>query len=311
MKILIVLASGIGNSILFGPTLKALRKNFDNAKIDIFSYKPSFAEPFVGSDLVNKVIYFEGIKTLFSLRKEKYDISITAFPSNKWQFNLFAFLAGAKKRITHSYNAGKIITLSFLQNCKIPADENLHDVEQNLNLLKLLNINLPTDKELFFKINKENEKYAEEFIEKNNLCGVCLIGVHPGSGPLEFKRAPEKLFINKINSIKNKDKVVLIFGGSEEKEIKEKIKNMIKIKSFIINENLKNVAALIARCDYFITNDTGLMHIAVAVKKPKVFAFFQGTNPTRTRPYSKKAKLILLKENRLKYPFYSTKAEEE
>jgi ADP-heptose:LPS heptosyltransferase len=45
-KILIILASGIGNSILFGPTLKALRKNKPDAQIDIFAYKKAFAEPF-------------------------------------------------------------------------------------------------------------------------------------------------------------------------------------------------------------------------------------------------------------------------
>src|SRR3989344_5606965 len=167
MKILIILASGIGNSILFSPTLKQLRKSLPNAQIDLFAYKPAFAEPFKGSNLSNNIINYQGPSTLLRLRKQHYDISITAFPSNKWQFNVFAFLVGAKQRITHSYKVGRISTLSFLQNRKILANENLHDVEQNLNLLKLLNIKAPKKRELFFQISKDNEKWANNFIKEN------------------------------------------------------------------------------------------------------------------------------------------------
>lgn len=313
MKILIILASGIGNSILFSPTLKELRKNHKNAKIDIFAYKKQFAEPFKDSKLTNKIHIYEGIKTALKLRKEKYDISITAFPSNKWQFNLFAFLIGAKKRLTHSYKVGKIKTLSFLQNLKIPADEKLHDVEQNLNLLKLLSIRIPKNNELFFHISKNNRSFADNFIKKNRLKGRYLIGIHPGSGPLSWKKAPDKYFLDeipKINNTKIKNSFILIFGGPEENEIKERFHNLIKT-SKIIEENLKNTAALIRKCDYFLTNDTGLMHIAVAMKKPKITAFFNGTNPIRTAPYTKNAKIIMLKQNKLKYPFLSTNAGEE
>ena len=163
------------------------KKALSSSRIDAFAYKPLFAEPFKGSELINRVYcynhngYYSGLKVLSALRRNKYDISITAFPSNKWHFNLFTFLVGAKKKLTHSYNFGKLRTLSFLQNYKVSAEEGLHDVEQNLNLLKLLDLNVPKEKKLFFHTGEENEKWADDFIKKNNLGKKHLIGVHSGS----------------------------------------------------------------------------------------------------------------------------------
>ena len=310
MKVLIALASGIGNSILFSPTLTALRKNYPKAKIDIFAYKAAFAEPFKGSELINEIIYYKGLYTFLKLRKEKYNISITAFPSNKWQFNVFAFLVGAKKRLTHSYKVSKVLTLHSLQNLKIPADENLHDVDQNLNLLKLLNIEIPKKKELIFHTSKEDEKFAKDFLKKYNLSKKYLIGVHPGSGPIDYKRVPTKKFAELINKNSKQNSVILIFGAKDEEKIKQELKNSLKQKAYIIETNLKDTASLIKECDLFITNDTGLMHIASTSGKTKIIALFNGTNPIRTRPYTKNSEVIILKENKLKYPFWSTIARE-
>jgi len=306
MKILVILASGIGNSIMFSPTLKKLRRSFPKAKIDLFTNKVQFVEPFRGSKLIDNIFYYEGLKTLYKLRKEGYDVSIAAFPSNKWQFNIFSFIVGAKKRITHSYKIGKFRTLSFLQNLKIPADEKIHDVDQNLNLLKGLGINYVKDKGLYFHIGKENKVWAERFIKKNSSQRKFIVGIHPGSGPFKFKRVEKEKFIEELNKIDRKSKSILIFGGPEEAKLKEEYSKIIQ-DSIIVDSNLKNTAALIGRCKVFISNDTGLMHIATAMKVPKVVAFFKGTNSIRTRPYSKKAKFIILEENRLKYPFWSTK----
>ena len=80
-KILIISGSGIGNSIMFGPALKALRRKFPSAKIDLYVYKKSFAEPFRDSSLIEDIYYNEGIKSIAKLRKNKYDLSITVCPN--------------------------------------------------------------------------------------------------------------------------------------------------------------------------------------------------------------------------------------
>lgn len=313
MKILVILASGIGNSILFGPALKIIRNNYQEAEIDIFSFKESFAAPFAGSEIVDKIFYFEGVKTILNLRKQKYDISITAFPSNKWQFNALAFLVGAKKRVTHAYDVSKIRTLSFLQNHKVHVDKDIHDIEQNLNLLKAIGIEINEKPDTFFYIENKNEVYANNIIKSNNLEKCFIVGIHSGCNiSQKGKRWSTKYFVELIDKICDSGKKCLLFTGPDEVEdtkfIQEKIRN--KLEVVLINEaNLKNVAALIKQCHCFLSNDSGLGHIAGAMGV-KTVAISGPAMWTRTAPAGHNSSYITAKNIKcspcLKYPFAST-----
>ena len=50
--------------------------------------------------------------------------------------------------------------------------------------------------------------------------------------------------------------------------------------------DLLSTAALVGRCALFITNDSGLMHVAVAMGV-RTIAIFGPTDPGRTAPYGK------------------------
>ena len=179
-KILVISGSGMGCSIMFSPTLKLLRDRFPKAEIHFLGISKSFVEPVRGSDLVDKVLVFDFKKdSLFNLKKlgqrlrfikelrrQKLDYSLCVFPSNKWYFNVYAWLSGAKKRVTHRYAAGGFKTLSWLQNAKVPADPGLHDVQQNINLLKVLGIEPPKTKlELSFHIDESDVVQAKNFLK--------------------------------------------------------------------------------------------------------------------------------------------------
>jgi len=319
-KILVICASGIGNTILFTPTLETLRKEI-KVKITLFVTKQEFAEPISGSRLVDEIMVFDNDKNLFEkikniikLRREKFDYSITAFPSNRWQFNIFAFLVGAKKRITHSYKVGKLRTLSFLQDVKVPAKERLHDVEQNLNLLRALNINPKRKKrELLFYVNSEDKEFANEWLKKNKISKKnFLVGIHPGcKKSTRYRRWPKENFVKIINNLIKRKKKMLLFAGPDEIEEVIWMYNQYKEKDrvFLIREKgLKHAAALIAKCRMFICTDSGLGHIATALRVPTL-AIFGPAQASRTRPYGKYGHYIssnLPRSSCLKYPFQST-----
>lgn len=325
-KILVICASGIGNTILFTPTLRGLRKGLPKAKVTLLVTKSVFAEPIKGSKLANQIVVFENgnslwkkIKLIHKLRKEKFDYSLTAFPSNRWQFNVLAFLVGAQKRITHNYKVGKIRTLSFLQNVRVSVDEKLHDIEQNLNLLKPIKITPSQEKKLLFYLSPKEKKLAGKFWQENNLDASFVVGIHPGSGGIqqEAKRWPEEKFAEFCNRlIKEKKVKILIFGGPEEKKLKEKIKSSSKNKGsiYLVNASLKQVAALIKRCNLFISNDSGLMNMSIAVGV-KTIGIFGPTNYKRTAPYGRNGYALRRKNLPcspcLKYPFYSTSSKVE
>ena len=54
---------------------------------------------------------------------------------------------------------------------------------------------------------------------------------------------------------------------------------------------LGEAMALINRCHFFLTNDSGLMHIASALSVPMI-AIFGSTDPSATGPRSQKARIM-------------------
>jgi len=315
--IAIISASGIGNTILFTPALIILRKIFPKAIIDLIVRKDVFGECVRGSGLVDAIhVIPEKPKALVRFIWDihnHYDISITAFPSNKWQFNLFAFLLGAKIRITHSYAFGKKRTLSFLQNFKVPADPTLHDVYQNINLIRrFFNGTTEATPKLLFYLSAEDSSFAEQYLQQNNIgLDVFIIGVHAGAGPLgNRKKWGISNFACEIrNSLKSdRRNIVILFGGTEETQERKELSKEIKGNEVLIfNGSLRQSAALISKCDYFISNDTGLMHVAACfgIKQKSIFI---STNPIRTASFNNNATIQIEGDcMQYKYPFWSTK----
>jgi ADP-heptose:LPS heptosyltransferase len=316
-RIVIFCLSGIGNTILFTPTLRILREKFPKTKITAVFHNSATAEVMRGSLSVDEIIVFNGsffkkLGLLSYLKNKKFDISITAFPSNRFEFNLFSWLVNAKTRITHSYKIGKVATLSFLQNKKIQANENLHDVIQNLNLLKLMNIDFKKENiKLFFHLEKKDRLFANRFFIKNKLGGKRVIAIHPGTKKKDaIRRWDKEKFAELINLLlKDKKMRIVLFKGPDEEDVADYIYEKTGKKAIMAeNLNLKKVGALIEKCSVFIGTDSGLGHIAAAFGV-KTLVIFGPANPTRTIPYGEHTAYIRAKcpcSPALKYPFWST-----
>ena len=148
MKILVLCLPGLGDTLMFTPALRALRAHFPQAQITaIVMYKSSY-DVLEGNPHVDEVILWEFIKKGFlksvafmlKLRRERFDVSIIAFPANRLQYNLVSFLAGARLRIGHRYQHQNLIHLPFLNHRTILESDALHNVEENLKLLEFLGI---------------------------------------------------------------------------------------------------------------------------------------------------------------------------
>jgi len=317
-KILIISLPGIGNTVLFTPFLNSFKKNYPTTKVDFLVLNQTRADAVSGSNLVDEIFVLPRellriLKTLWQLRKNHYDYSVTAFPSNKWEYNVLALLIGAKERVTHSYQCCWLGTLSFLQNKKIPAIEGIHDVEQNMNLLEVFNINPEREARILsFHISDKDKEFAEKFLKKKKLENDFLVGIHPGcSENNKYRRWPSEHFIELIDNLTTQKKKIFLFGSFDEIGELNRIYRQCKErdKIFLIQDkNLKHIAALIAKCKLFICNDSGLGHIAATYKIP-VLAIIGPTQPLRTKPYGECGyylSLNLFCSPCLKYPFRST-----
>lgn len=318
-RIIILCLSAIGNTILFTPTLRVLRKKFPKSRIDMLVRESSFAEVLKGSNFIDNIYVikegkciFDKVRLFLKLRKNKYNISINAFPSNRLGFNAAAFLAGAKTRITHSYNNSRLKTLSFLQNKKIKANPNIHDVEQNFNFLKLLGIDINKEKrQLIFHISGKDREFANNFFKKNKI-KKPVVALQPGASVLApYREWPKENFIKLADMLIEKLKaIVIVFEGPDEPGIADEIISNMKNKgkAVAVNTSLKKAAVIIEKCNLLISTDSGLGHVAAA-RNTKAIALFGPANPVRTRPYGKMHKVIMKDVGCspcIRYPFEST-----
>jgi heptosyltransferase II len=113
-----------------------------------------------------------------------------------------------------------------------------------------------------------------------------LVGVAPGAtfGPAK-KWFPER-FAAVADRLSDAYGVrVLIFGSGADRASAEQVS--LHARNGLIDlagrTNLKEAMTLIARCRLFISNDSGLMHVAAALGVPTV-AIFGSTNPITTSP---------------------------
>jgi heptosyltransferase II len=323
-SVLAISVAGIGNTILFSPFLEELHKRKGEYSADIVVWNKGMAD--IVSDMaIAESVYvvpkgwIRRLKFILVLRRKHYDYSITAFPSNNWKYNLFAYLVGAKRRVTHGYSCCKIRSLSSLQNNRIRAVEGIHDVIQNLNLLKAFEIDIPENiVSPHLRPGGESLDFADSYLKANNLEKQLLIGIHPGAGgdwdltrQGNAKRWPYDKFAELCREIvKTFGARIILFGGPEESDLKSEViwKSGIPDSIFTVDGSLSQSLALISKCVIFVSNDSGLMHTAVALEVPTI-GIMGPWNKYRTVPFGDGWTRVMRgsdKPYKFSYPFAST-----
>ncbi len=308
MKILILALSGIGDALMFTPALRLLKNNFPDSQIDVLAMFKGVKDIFEHNSNVNNILYKEFIKEgiynslryLFKLRGQ-YELTINVYPSNRKEYNLFNFLIGAPKRVAISYLRQDVRNLGFLNNIRIKENNGLHNVEENINLVEKITGIKATDKpQLEFPLLIDDLSLAGEFIEQNKIEeNEIVIGFHPGCAVLKnhIKRRwePEKFSLLGKKLIERYNARILIFGGPDESELKNAIAKKIDSEKVIVVEtgNLVQSAAIMKRCNLFITNDSSLMHVAAAMQL-KVIAIIGPTNTNYIYPWQTEHKIVSL-----------------
>jgi heptosyltransferase-2 len=315
MTVLILCLPGIGDALMATPMIKLLKRKNPDAQIDVACMFGAVEYVFKNNSNVNDIyqlsLYKEnklkGLKQVLNLRKNKYDISILAFPAFRREYHLVHWLIGAKKRIAHRFQKGFLSELHFLNTDLVRVDENEHNVINNLNLLKTLGIDWQKE------INKENIKYDLILDEEDAAFGANyiktlgwekenIVGIHPGSINSRagiYKRWPVERFIHLSKELIKKNKKIIVFCGPEELETGKKIFGDIGYLGsciLISDFNFKQSLGILNSVSLLIANDNGFAHIANALDIPTI-VLFGPTNPLWCAPYDKKIVKIIRKTN--------------
>ena len=235
--------------------------------------------------LFNPFYFFRTKKFL----REEYDLVIApVVVSISFTSNLLARIAKAKARIGANSLNGDPNLSAFFFDRRINLDWRKHPdsnvSDRILDIVRPFGIDTNNFKsEINFNgIDTEAaKKFIDAFTDKSK---KLLIGLHVGAGKPNNRWSLDKysVLVKKIES--NFPANFYLTGGwAEKEELNYLSKNCDINFGKFINKPIPHIAALISLSDLFISNDTGIMHVAGTTETPQI-TIFGPTNPFNWAP---------------------------
>lgn len=204
------------------------------------------------------------------------------------------YLSGAKKRVGLSYQNDIKNQFSFLLNVKKGFNWDKRNVSQAMRAVEIVEqigckISQEEIDNIILALDESNLKFADEFIKNNYDKDRLLIGIHPG-GKMANRWAA-KNFGEVIEQLeKETNAEFLITSGDIDKDIVGELANILTEKNikFAIAQSLdiKDLSAIMRKFDLYISNDTGILHLA-SLNKVKTIGLFGPTSSNEWRPIGK------------------------
>ena len=302
-KILIVLIAGIGDLILASKSIRAIRNGYPCADIHLVTSTEasSIARNYPYIDKVytfpirelrrDKSYILNILKLLGELRKEKYSHIVNLYNICSFlgaiKMGLFFKCIKSEMKIGHDYKG-----FGLFINKKIPKEtfSNKNFADAMLDIAISMG-GKPDYKgiEIFFCEEEGKKKWGYIFSSEDNKSIIRTIGINPGGDRSNRRWNPDNYATLADWFVENLSSQVILLGGPGEENISREIEG--KTKSRIINLGgkltLDELAYIISQLDLLVTNDSGPMHIAAAVKTP-IVAIFGPEDPALMGPYTSK-----------------------
>ena len=298
-RILIRSTNWVGDAMLTTPAVRAVRKNFPEAQISILA-KPWVSPIFYNNPYVDHVMRYDSegkhagwlgkARLIKELRRGRFDLSVLF--QNAFEAALLTYLAGIPNRLGYDTDArGALLTHSIGLEPKL---KQIHEIDYYLAILQGAFLE-PDGRGLTLILTDQERSRAEDILSNCDITGEeILVGVNPGSTYGLAKRWPPERYAALCDKIQNTWAArIVIFGGSGEEATGRQISALMKHRCVNLcgKTTLREAVALIEKCQLFVTNDSGLMHVASALDVPLV-AIFGSTNPTTTGPIGLRNRII-------------------
>lgn len=298
-NILLRSTNWVGDAVLTTPAIRAVRKNFPNASVTILA-KPWVAPVFFKNPYIDGILCYDskglhrgvfGILRLSrTLRHFKFDLAILF--QNAFEAALITYLGGVSRRLGYNTD-GRGVLLTHPVSIK-PHHKRIHETEYYLEILK--GGGLQTDgTDLTLILTNEERTLANQIFKKTFGDGSArVLGIGPGAVYGSAKRWPPERFAALSNQLYRSHQTrTLIFGSPNEKAIGEQVRRAIVGPALNLcgATDLRQAAALMERCNLFVTNDSGLMHVAAALDI-QMIAIFGSTNPVTTGPLGAQSRVV-------------------
>ena len=277
-RVLFVRLSAIGDIVLLSPLIHLFHDQNPEVEID-FLTRSDFQDLVQHNPFIKNIILLpkspslaEVFKIALDVRRRNYSI---LFDFQKhWRSYMISFLARANKVYRYKKFAVQRFFLTYFK----------------FNLYHKIPETIPERYFIAFQKLRMNwqslasEIYVPDSIKEKIKLKVPFdgeelrIAIAPGAGR-NTKMWPQDYFVQLIEKLQSSTKAkIILVGGKTDIEVCENIKKYIhkNVINLCGETTLLEIAAVLQSCDLVISNDTGVLHIAVAMKC-RVIAIFGPT----------------------------------
>ncbi len=318
-RVVVIKPCCMGDVLMSTPAIAAFRKALPDAYISL-AVAP-WSRPAVSSNprLSNLIdspvgtqdtILADYMKLARFIRRGRFGTALVLDRSPL--LNIVPYLAGVPVRAgLDSDNRG----LALTHPVRCPSTKVRHEVEWYLDVVRALGLPAPKkDAYLEFYPTEEDRAEADRVIAQageQGEAGYVAIhvggGVNPGMRLLSKRWQPERWARIADWLAETYEPTILLLGGpsKEDREATARLKEVLSpstqpyVVDLVGKLSWGALGAAIQRCNLFLGNDTGAMHMATAVRTP-VVAVFGPSDPARFGPWDPSGRSITVQSPKSK-----------
>jgi heptosyltransferase-2 len=300
-KILIRSTNWIGDAVMTTPAVRTIRRNYPDAELTLLAL-PWVADVFRASPHIDRIVAYDkqgrhaGLKGKFvlagDLRGQGYDAAILL--QNAFEAAFITMLARIPVRAGYTTDGRRLLLTHGVKKAGDIKDR--HQVHYYQEMLQGLGLE-PGPDDLELHIADEDVLWAASSLNQYTEGEKRpIIGINPGAAYGPAKCWPAEKYAQLAERLyQETDGIVVVFGTNADRvaagQIQEAVNSQIRVIDLTGKTTLGQALGMISLCSVFVTNDSGLMHVAAALRVPTV-AIFGSTDHIATGPYSDNASIV-------------------
>lgn len=297
-RILAIRLDNLGDVLVTSPAIRAIKRGIPAASITLLASPAGAQAGRLHPDLDEVVVYqapwmdpwqrldqnpARELAALHALRERAFDAAVifTAYRQSAMASAYLCYTAGIPLRLGAAGGGlGSLLTHTYRHE---PPEDMRHEVLRNLDLVGAVGL---TNDEPDLVLRVPDEALAE-WQTRAPAIGRPLIVLHPGCSmpartyPAERFAQAADLLVERLGAR------VAITGAADERPLVERVRRHMRHDALALAGELSfaGLCALIGRADLLLTNNTGPMHIAAALKTPVAVTFALTNQPSQWRPW--------------------------
>jgi ADP-heptose:LPS heptosyltransferase len=284
-RVLLISATALGDTLFSTPAIRALKERYPAWELEVLAHR-TFGTLLAHNPNVSRIFTYPGrnrrLLTLArDLRRRVYDL-VVILHGNDPEASLLAHLTGSPFIIGSARSP-----LAFAYSATVaPTDPHEHAIERRLNFVRLLGADTADKRMDLFLPPGETHRAAAILAEHFGGMPPLLMALHPtGSDP--YKWWPAAAFVELGNFFYEKYQAsLLIISGAGDRPQAEAIAAQLSGPTLVTGGRfpLLTVAALLSHCRLLVANDSGPLHLGLALKVPTI-GLLGADDPRRVGPY--------------------------